>query len=105
TISITIQPVNDAPYAQDKQVTVDENSQVSFALNYGDIDGDALTFAVTTPPAHGTLTGTAPNLTYTPEANYFGTDSFIYSVYDSRPDSSESCATVSITVNEVTRPG
>src|SRR5262245_4886559 len=39
----------------------------------------ALTFAVTQVPAHGTLTGTPPNVSYTPAANYFGDDSFSFS--------------------------
>ena len=104
TITITVTPMNDAPWANDQDITVNENSHVDFTLDYGDLDGDPLTYAIWQAPAHGTLTGTAPNLTYTPEANYFGTDSFIYSVDDSQPDSSKAFATVSITVNEVTGP-
>ena len=34
-----------------------------------------LSFAVIAQPTHGILTGTAPNLTYTPAANFYGTDS------------------------------
>ena len=104
TITITVTPMNDAPWANDQDITVNENSHVDFTLDYGDLDSDPLTYAIWQAPAHGTLTGTAPNLTYTPEANYFGTDSFIYSVDDSQPDSSKAFATVSITVNEVTGP-
>jgi hypothetical protein len=43
----------------------------------------ALTFTNVTAPAHGTLTGTAPNLTYTPSAGYTGTDKFTFQVVDS----------------------
>ena len=51
------------------------------------------------PPAHGTLSGTAPNLTYTPAANYNGADSFTFKVNDGTVDSAP--ATVSITVTPV----
>jgi hypothetical protein len=56
----------------------------------------SLTFAVTTSPTHGTLSGTAPNLTYTPNAGYFGPDSFQFT--DSNGTATSSAATVSITV-------
>ncbi len=46
-------------------------------------------------PANGTLTGTAPNLTYTPRANFNGTDSFTFKVNDGLLDS----PTVTVTIN------
>jgi surface-anchored protein len=55
-----------------------------------------------TGPAHGTLTGTAPNLTYTPDANYNGLDSFTFEVNDGSLDSA--VATVSIAVAAVNDP-
>src|SRR5207249_3998110 len=41
-----------------------------------------LSFTVTVNPTHGVLSGTAPNLTYTPTANYNGPDSFKFTVTD-----------------------
>ena len=64
-----------------------------------DVEGSALTFAVVTPPAHGTLSGTAPNLTYTPDADFAGSDSFTFKVNDGALDSN--VAAVSITVGAV----
>jgi hypothetical protein len=55
-----------------------------------------LTYTVVTNPAHGTLTGTAPNLTYTPTTGYTGADSFTFKANDGKVDSN--VATVSITV-------
>ncbi len=54
---------------------------------------------MTAAPAHGVLSGTAPNLTYTPAANYNGADSFQFVVNDGTVNSSP--ATVSLTVNAV----
>jgi hypothetical protein len=56
----------------------------------------ALTFTVTTNPAHGTLSGTAPNLTYTPASSYFGPDSFQFTAGNGTATSA--AATVALTV-------
>jgi VCBS repeat-containing protein len=57
---------------------------------------------VHTNPPHGTLSGTAPNLVYTPAKNYYGPDSFTYKASDGKLDSN--VATVSITVARVNQP-
>src|SRR5205807_3891233 len=62
-------------------------------------DGNGLVFIITNNPLHGNLTGTAPNVTYTPNANYNGTDSFKFKINDGTVDSDE--ATVSITIAPV----
>jgi len=98
-VSIDVTPVNDVPVADDQSVTTDEDTAVNITLTGSDVDGDTLTFIVVTQPAHGTLSGTAPNLTYTPAANYHGSDSFTFKVNDGTVDSA--VATVSITVNSV----
>jgi hypothetical protein len=51
---------------------------------------------VVTTPAHGTLSGNATNLTYTPNNGYTGTDSFTFVASDGTVDSAP--ATISITV-------
>jgi|GEM_PF-337990 len=48
---------------------------------------NTLTHTIATQPAHGTLTGTAPNLTYTPATDYQGMDSFTFTVTDSLTNS------------------
>ena len=57
---------------------------------------------VSSAPSHGTLSGDAPNLTYTPDLNYNGSDSFSFTVNDGSVTSSP--AVVSITVNAVNDP-
>lgn len=99
TINIIVKPVNDAPTATAQQVTTDEDTAKAITLAGADIDGDALTFMTVTPPAHGVLSGTAPNLTYTPTPNYNGPDAFTFKVNDGKVDSAP--ATVSITVRAV----
>jgi len=67
-----------------------------------DPDDDPLTFAVANGPLHGGLSGTAPNLTYTPELNFNGDDHFTFKVTAAGRDSPE--ATISITVVPVNDP-
>ena len=101
TVNLSIMPVNDRPVAQSQNVTLDEDTTATFTLGGVDADGDPLTFAIGVP-AHGTLTGTPPNLTYRPDTNYFGPDSFTFSVNDGQTNSE--VATVSLTVRPVNDP-
>jgi gliding motility-associated-like protein len=96
TVSITITSVNDAPTASAQSVTTNEDVPKAITLSGNDIEGSALTYTVVAPPAHGTLTGTAPSLTYTPALNYNGPDNFTFKVNDGSVDSN--IATVTITV-------
>ena len=102
TVSITIAPVNDAPTVAPQFVSTDEDTPVAVTLAGGDIDGDALTLAVVTGPAHGTLSGSGAALTYTPAANYSGPDSFTFKANDGALESA--VATVTIGVAPVNDP-
>ena len=46
-----------------------------------------MSFTVLAGPENGLLTGTGPNLTYLPDAGFFGTDSFFFKVSDGTSDS------------------
>jgi hypothetical protein len=97
-ISITVNAINDHPTANSQSFTTDEDTPVTITLTGNDIDqGSSLIFAVTANPTHGTLSGTAPDLTYTPDANYNGQDSFTFKANDGSADSDT--ATVSITID------
>ncbi len=76
----------------------DEEIPTNVTLFASDIENDDLTYSIITPPENGTLSGDAPNLTYTPESNFSGTDSFVYQVSDSEFNSGTSI--IKIIVNE-----
>ncbi len=99
TVWVTVWPVNDPPAAADQTLTTAEDAAVALTLAATDPDGDALSFAVAAGPAHGTLSGVAPNLTYTPAADYHGPDSFTFTASDGQATSAP--ATVSVTVTSV----
>jgi hypothetical protein len=85
------------PAARALQVTTAEDQSVSVELVGLDVDEDSLTFAVVKPPAHGTLSGTAPSLTYTPAADFHGSDAFTYKVSDGTLDSSTVTSWLTVT--------
>ncbi len=99
TVNVKVKAVNDAPMAYDDSVTTQEDKPVSITLAGGDADGDSLSYSIVKGPSHGSLTGTAPNLKYSPNANFNGSDSFTFKVSDKTADSA--IATVSITVKAV----
>lgn len=80
SVTLNIQPVPDTPEAYPQSLYVDKNSAIALELSGNDPDGEPLFFAVLTDPRHGNLTGTAPILSYTPDTNYVGPDSFDFSV-------------------------
>jgi VCBS repeat-containing protein len=100
TVSITVDPVNDAPTMSDVSVAVDEDGSVGGALNAVDIDGDTLSYSITTPPARGVATIDAGTgvFTYAPNPDLNGTDSFAVEVSDGTLTAG---ATVSVTVTAV----
>ena len=90
---------NGLPVATPFSLTTNEDASIAASLAGTDPDGDAIVaWNIATAPAHGSLSGTAPNLTYTPAADYFGVDSFTYRVTDDEGGVSIP-ATVSITIN------
>ena len=88
-------PLSPVPLAQ--SVNTPEDTPVAITLTATNPNGDTLAYSVVSGPAHGTLTGTAPNVTYNPATNYNGPDGFTFKVNDGTIDSA--AATVTITVN------
>lgn len=85
----------DRPIAFTQTVTVNSGTSANITLIATDPDNDPLTYNIAANPLHGTLSGTAPNLIYTPDAAYVGQDSFLFNVNDGNSDS----ATVTVTIN------
>ncbi|MCK7476762.1 MAG: Ig-like domain-containing protein [Candidatus Moduliflexus flocculans] len=88
---------NVPPVANNQSVTVLTGTPKAIILTATDVNGDPLTYEVVNAPTHGTLSGTAPNLTYAPNAGYEGPDSFGFLANDGQIDSN--VATVAITVS------
>jgi PKD repeat protein len=98
-VEVSITPVNDVPVAGNDSVMVDENTTVDISVlaNDFDVDGDALTIAAVTQPAHGTVAISGNTVRYTPEANFYGSDLFSYEVSDGQ---AAVAANVALTVSQ-----
>lgn len=92
-------PANRAPVANAQSVTTLEDTAKTIMLSATDADNNPLTYSVVAAPIKGALSGTAPNLTYTPMLNQNGTDSFTFKANDGSLDSS--IATISINITPV----
>ncbi|WP_310619327.1 tandem-95 repeat protein [Flexibacterium corallicola] len=89
---VTIDPVNDAPTAADGAAATNEDSARMGTLPAAtDVDGDTSVYSAgTTTPANGTVTiNSDGSYTYTPNANFNGTDTFSYVVADGNGGSNE----------------
>ncbi len=102
TVTIDVLRGNLGPAANETSVSTAYGVPVSVVLTGSDPDGDALTFTVVTLPSHGTLSGVAPNLVYTPAAGYSGADSFAFKANDGQADSAP--ATVTLSVGPASEP-
>lgn len=87
---------NRPPLAQGQSVSVWKNTAKAITLAASDEDGDAMTYSIVGQPAHGVLSGTPPNVTYTPATDYAGTDSFTFKASDGKADGN--VALVSLTI-------
>ncbi|GAB5389663.1 MAG: hypothetical protein Alpg2KO_26310 [Alphaproteobacteria bacterium] len=100
-VFMTVDPVNDAPEADDDAFSMEEDKSLTATVvsNDGDIDSPNLTWSLQSGPSEGQLTFEADgSFIYTPDEDYFGQDSFVYILSDG--DITDT-ATVSITVSEV----
>lgn len=95
--------VNCKPIANPDSATTNKSTAVTISVlaNDSDPDGtlDASTVTVATQPTNGTTTVNADgSITYTPNADFTGTDTFTYTVNDNEGLSSDA-ATVTVRVN------
>ena len=96
--STAITVANTAPTASDGYEMVDEDASIAITLVASDADNDTLTYTITSQPANGTLSGTAPDLTYTHDGSETTTDSFTFTVNDGTDDSAAATVTITITL-------
>lgn len=109
SVSFTITAVNDDPMANDDAATVAEDSGAS-TINvlandsFAPDAGETLTITATTQGANGSvaITGGGTSVSYTPNANFFGSDSFTYTISDG--NGGTDTATVNVTVTNVNDP-
>ena len=90
---------NAAPVCTNGSATTPEDTAVAANLNCTDADGNPLTYTIVSGPTSGVLSGSGASRTYTPNANFNGTDSFTFKANDGTVDSN--VATFNLTITEV----
>lgn len=96
------QSVNVPPVAVTQNLTMNQDSTLSVTLTATDPNGGVPRYQITRQPANGTLTGTAPNVVYTPDSGFSGSDSFEFRASDALLNGDP--AVVTITVSPTTPP-
>ena len=103
TVIVTVNPVTDNPVANDDpEIVTDEDTAVTIDALGNDTNPDGNTLFINnfTQPSSGSVVNNGDGtFTYTPDANFNGTDSFTYGVINS--NSGTDTATVTVTVNPV----
>ena len=90
-------PPNSPPTAHPQNITANTASVKPITLSGTDPDGYPLIYSITAPPQHGTLSGAPPDVLYTSQGGYSGSDGFTFQVMDT--EGNVSSAAVNITVN------
>lgn len=99
--------LNTAPVSVSQTLNIPEDSSLDLTLQGTDLDGDALSFRITSPPPSElvTMTGTLPHLKLIPSPDFNGTVNFGYTVSDGLDVSVESRITIVFTpVNDAPDP-
>ena len=98
TVTITVDPQNDVPVANDDGATTPEDTDVTIDVlgNDSDVDGDSLTVSSVTQPSNGTVTNNNTDVTYSPDANFNGTDTFNYTINDGNGGTATAIVTVNV---------
>ncbi len=99
TIHVTAAP-NTPPIAHAQTVSTTPATAKAITLTGADADANStLTYALVTAPANGTLSGSAPNVIYTPNGGFTGSDSFTFTVSDGIDDSAPATVTILVDAN------
>jgi Tol biopolymer transport system component/flagellar hook assembly protein FlgD len=83
--------------AFDQTISTNEDTQIGVELEGNDPEGNTFIFTIITSPIHGILNGNPPNVTYVPDSNFYGNDSFTYKIYNNENESAP--ATIMLTIN------
>lgn len=98
---------NSLPTLTDQSVQTDENSNIQLTLSGTDGDGDSLVFSIVDIPSNGGLSNvtqvdnSSASVTYTPNTDFSGDDSFTFKANDGTGDSNVATASINVVVISV----
>jgi len=83
TVTVTVNGLNDPPVVADDDANTDEDTPVDIDVLGNDTDpDDALVVGAVTQGANGTVTNNGNDVTYTPDPDWCGDDTFTYTADD-----------------------
>ncbi|WP_448569339.1 tandem-95 repeat protein [Thalassotalea ganghwensis] len=98
SVTVTVNAVNDDPSVSiANSLTTSENTAQVLSFSYTDADGDTVTATEQTAPTNGSISISGTNITYTPNANYNGSDSFVVTLSDGNGYSTNHAVSVTVT--------
>jgi len=100
-VSVTVTAVDDDPNTMNVSAITDEDNAVEIILEAEEYDGDTISFNIKDTPTSGTVSLTGDKVTYTPNENYYGSDSFTFEAVDTTAKKILNTATASITINPI----
>ena len=95
--AISVVQTNVAPVANAANLTTDEDTATTFTPSGSDSNGDTISFILVTAPSNGTVNDASGVWTYTPSADFNGTDSFSFKANDGELDSAVVAVSVTVT--------
>lgn len=98
TVTLNVTAINHPPVANAQSLTLYAGQSTTITLSGSDVDGSAITYSLVagSGPTSGTLSGTPPNLSYTPNAGFIGNDGFQFRVNDGQLNSAPAAVSLSV---------
>ena len=100
-VTVTVTAVDDDPNTMNVSVIIDEDTSVILTLKAEEVDGDNIAFNIQNDPTNGSVTISGEKATYTPNENYYGSDSFTFEAVDISAKKILNTATATITINPI----
>ncbi len=93
-------PPQGTPVAHSQSIALQHGESTDISLTGSDPENNPLTFLLISNPSHGSLTGNAPNLSYTPDVGFNGSDSFLFMVNDGTENSLTATVSIQVRANQ-----
>ncbi|MDE5419280.1 Ig-like domain-containing protein [Labilibaculum sp. DW002] len=107
TVSITVNPMNDLPIANNDTYSTPEDTALSDDVSSNDqnLFDLPITYSLVSDVSNGSLTLNADGtFTYTPNSEYFGSDGFTYKLTDGNGDAVQASASINVIFNNDAAP-
>ncbi|MEL1231494.1 MAG: tandem-95 repeat protein, partial [Candidatus Neomarinimicrobiota bacterium] len=104
SVDVTVIAVNDAPVTTNQSVTAITNQTLDITLTSTDIESDSVTYSIVSDVSNGSTSLNGAVVTYTPNTNFSGSDSFTFKANDGTDDSNTSTVTINVSSSIINVP-